>query len=46
MARGRVVKPGRTLTVCRSDVYGIAGGEETHVATGLFSLVCIKGLAD
>ncbi|MEI2384117.1 PaaI family thioesterase [Breoghania sp. JC706] len=46
VARGRVVKPGRTLTICRSDVYGLEAGRETHVATGLFSLVCLPGLAD
>ena len=27
-ARGRVVKPGRTLTVCRSDVFAGSGGDE------------------
>ena len=46
VARGRVVKPGRTLTVCRGDVFGIEGDRETHVATGLFSLICLEGLDD
>ncbi len=46
VARGRVVKPGRTLTVCRGDVYGIEADRETHVATGLFSMICLEGLDD
>ena len=38
-ARGRVIKPGRALTICRSDVYSFDTEEEIHVATGLFTLV-------
>lgn len=46
VARGRVIKPGRTLTVCRSDVYGIADGAERHVATALLTMICLEGLDD
>lgn len=46
IARGRVIKPGRTLTICRADVFGIADGRERHVATGLFTMMQLKGLAD
>ncbi len=46
IARGRVLKPGRTLTICRSDVYGQRDGRETHVATLLLSMICLEGLAD
>jgi len=46
VARGRVIKPGRTLTICRSDVYGEKDGRETHVATLLLSMICLEGLAD
>ena len=46
VARGRVIKPGRTLTICRSDVYGTRDGRETHVATLLLSMICVEGLAD
>ena len=47
VARGRVVKPGRTLTVCRSDVSGIGeDGTETAVATGLFTMMAVQGLED
>ncbi|QFS84215.1 Thioesterase superfamily protein [Roseivivax sp. THAF40] len=33
IARGRIIKPGRRLIVVASDVYAIADGRETHVAT-------------
>jgi uncharacterized protein (TIGR00369 family) len=46
IARGRVIKPGRTLTVCRSDVAAIRDGVETLIATGLFTLMQLEGLAD
>ena len=46
VARGRVLKPGRTLTICRGDVYGLDDNEQVHVATGLFSLMCVEGLDD
>ncbi|WP_349357336.1 PaaI family thioesterase [Stappia sp.] len=46
VARGRVIKPGRTLTICQSDVYGIDETGEVHVATGLFTLICLPGMKD
>lgn len=46
IARGRVVKPGRTLTICRAEVYGERDGHETHVATALFSMICLDGIDD
>nr|WP_244327712.1 PaaI family thioesterase [Roseibium sp. RKSG952] len=46
VARGRVVKPGRTLTICKSDVYGVEGDAEIHVATGLFTLMSVAGMKD
>lgn len=46
LARGRVIKPGRTLTICRADVYGLGDSEQVHVATGLFSMICLDGVDD
>jgi uncharacterized domain 1 len=46
IARGRVIKSGRTLTICQSDVYAEAGGRESHVATLLLSMICLEGLQD
>ena len=42
-AQGRVIKPGRTLTVCQLDVWGVAPGRRIHVATGLQTLICVQG---
>lgn len=33
VARGRVVRSGRTLTVCQGDVYAVTRDGEVHVAT-------------
>ena len=46
IARGRVVKPGKTLSVCRSDVYGDKDGRETHIATALLTMICLDDLKD
>ncbi len=43
VAKGRVIKPGRTLTVAQSDVYSIGGDSPVHVATGLFTLMRVPG---
>ena len=43
LARAEVIKPGRTLTVARADVFGIAasGGREL-VATMLATIICLQ----
>ncbi|MBN9670900.1 PaaI family thioesterase [Roseibium aggregatum] len=46
IARGRVVKPGRTLTIAKADVYGLGDAEQVHVATGLFTLMSVSGMKD
>jgi uncharacterized protein (TIGR00369 family) len=43
LARGRVLKPGRTLTVCQGDVFALRGGEEKHVATLLATMAVVTG---
>jgi uncharacterized protein (TIGR00369 family) len=43
LARGQVIRPGRTLTVCRGDAYAETGQEERHVATILTTMI---GLAE
>jgi uncharacterized protein (TIGR00369 family) len=42
IARGRVTKPGRTLTVCSGDVVALDGGEEKLVATMLATMMAIR----
>ena len=42
-ATGRVVKPGRTLTICQLDVWGVGAAGRIHVATGLQTLIQVRG---
>jgi len=46
IARGRVERAGRRLTVCRSDVVAEEAGREIHVATALGTFTAMPGLAD
>ncbi|MFN3526823.1 MAG: PaaI family thioesterase, partial [Paracoccus sp. (in: a-proteobacteria)] len=44
-AQGRVIKPGRTLTICQLDVWGVTGGgARQHVATGLQTLIRVPDI--
>lgn len=42
-AHGRVVKPGRALTVCAGEVYALSGGAPKAVATMLGTMVALQG---
>jgi acyl-coenzyme A thioesterase PaaI-like protein len=42
IARGRVTKPGRTLTVCAGDVMALDNGKEKLIATMLATMMTIK----
>ena len=46
VARGRVLKSGRTLVVSRVDVGVVKGGRETLCATLLETLVTMHGRPD
>ena len=39
LARGRVVRPGRTLTVCMAEVFAIDGALRTPIATMLSTVI-------
>lgn len=44
VARGEVIKPGKTLTVVRADVFAIdENGERKLVATMLSTMMCLRG---
>jgi uncharacterized protein (TIGR00369 family) len=45
LAVGRVIRSGRTLTVCQLDVFVEKGGARTHCATGLQTLMGLVGRA-
>jgi uncharacterized protein (TIGR00369 family) len=42
-AVGRVVKPGRSVTVCAGDVFAYIGGQEQLVATMLATMMTVRG---
>lgn len=46
VARGRVVKPGRTLTVTTVDVFAVDQGRETLCAVMQQTLMCLHGRSD
>jgi len=46
IARGRVLRPGRTLVVAQADVFAVADGREKPVATALATLMLMAGMAD
>ena len=46
VATGRVLKPGRTLTVCELSVAAVEQGRETACAHGLQTLICLQGQSD
>jgi uncharacterized protein (TIGR00369 family) len=46
IARGRVLKPGRTLTVVQADVFARREGGEAQVISSLQTLMCLYGKAD
>lgn len=41
VARGQVLRPGRTLTVCEAKVYALAGREERLCATALCTMMTL-----
>lgn len=42
-ARGRVVRAGRTVTVCEGEAWMLDGGAERHVATMLATMMTVRG---
>lgn len=43
---GRVLKPGRTITVCEGRAYALRGGEEKLIATMGCTLMAVTGRSD
>ena len=46
VASARVVKPGRTLTLCDVEVHAVNAGKRTLVLKGLETLICLHNKAD
>jgi uncharacterized protein (TIGR00369 family) len=45
-ARGQVVRPGRSLTVCELRAFVVKGGTETLCAVGTQTVFCLAGKSD
>ena len=43
VARGRVVRRGRTLTVCRGDAFAVGAASEKHMATMTATIIAVVG---
>jgi uncharacterized protein (TIGR00369 family) len=46
VGRGQVIKSGRTLTTCRSDVFVLKDGVEKQCATSIVTLMAMRGKSD
>jgi len=46
IARARVVRAGRNVTVCQADGFMVSGGEERAVATLLGTMMTVRGRED
>jgi uncharacterized protein (TIGR00369 family) len=46
IASARVVKPGRTLTLCDVEAHAVQDGKKTLVLKGLETLICLHNKAD
>jgi uncharacterized protein (TIGR00369 family) len=43
---GTVLKPGRTLTICRLEVTAVRGAGRSQIAAGQQTLICLEGQPD
>ena len=46
IARGEVLRAGRTLSVCRAEVFAVKEGREKLCATALCTLMTMSGISD
>lgn len=46
IARGEVIRPGRTLTITRADVFAVSKGEESLIASAQQTLMRMAGVLD
>jgi len=46
VAQGRVIKPGRTLTICEFDVHAIKDGRQTKCLHGTQTIMCMRNMQD
>jgi hypothetical protein len=46
IARGRVIKSGRSLSVVNADAFAVKGGVESLCVTSIHTLMALHGKAD
>jgi acyl-coenzyme A thioesterase PaaI-like protein len=46
VARGTVIKPGRTLSIARADVFAVTAAGQKLVATLQQTLMVMRGMTD
>jgi uncharacterized protein (TIGR00369 family) len=46
VARGRVLRPGKTITVCQADVMAIRASAESHIATLVATIIGLRDRKD
>lgn len=46
IARGDVLKPGRTLSFCESRIFGVEDDQEKLIATASVTMMCLMGMKD
>ena len=46
IARGKVIKAGRTLSICQTEVFSLRDGNEYLCATSLQTLMCMQDRSD
>jgi uncharacterized protein (TIGR00369 family) len=46
VARGHVIRSGRTLKVCRGEAFGVTNGEETRCVESLSTIMTLVGRED
>jgi uncharacterized protein (TIGR00369 family) len=46
VARGRVLRPGKTITVCQADVMAIRDGAESRIATLVATIIGLRDRKD
>lgn len=46
IARGRVTRPGKTITVCAGDVFARIDDDEKVIATMLATMICLRDRTD
>ena len=46
IARARVIRPGKTVTVVHSDVFGLKAGTEKHLASMQATMICLHDAPD